>query len=84
MCGLIGGFCVCWLVIGVATLAFDDPWSIESLLSVPMALTAGYICLAFAPVFLLIKGLETKTSHWVSIAILELMVFALPFYVLFN
>jgi phosphate/sulfate permease len=35
-----------------------------------------YVCLAITPAFMFLKGLKTKTWHWVSIAIVEAIVLA--------
>jgi hypothetical protein len=48
-----------------------------------LALEAVFACLAFAPAGMLLKGLRTKTWHWVIIGIMEALVMGLVAYALF-
>jgi hypothetical protein len=50
---------------------------------VVLVLDAVWICLTFAPAFMLLRGLNTKTWHWVLIGIAEAVVIALTLFALF-
>lgn len=50
---------------------------------VVLALEVVFVCLALTPAFMLIKGLKTKTWHWVVIGTGEVIVFALVLAALF-
>ncbi|HTV43188.1 MAG TPA: hypothetical protein VMF08_21665 [Candidatus Sulfotelmatobacter sp.] len=44
---------------------------------VVLIMEAVFVCLAFTPAFMLLRGLKTKTSHWVIIGVTEAVVIAL-------
>jgi len=50
---------------------------------VVLILEAIFVCLAFTPAFMLLKGLKTKTWHWVIIGIAEVIVVAATLFALF-
>lgn len=76
------GAIVCCLpglwVIYVATANFREmqfpAWVVVLLLEVI------FVCVAATPVFMLLKGLKTKTWHWVLIGIVEAIVLALSLF----
>ena len=47
-----------------------------------LALATIYVCLAFTPAFMFLKGLKTKTWHWVLTTIAEVIVLPLALYIL--
>lgn len=44
---------------------------------------AIYVCLAFTPAFMLLKGFKTKTWQWMLIGVVEVIVVGLAGYALF-
>jgi hypothetical protein len=50
---------------------------------VVLIMEAVFVCLAFTPAFMLLRGLKIKTWHWVLIGIVEAIVVALTLYALF-
>ena len=50
---------------------------------VVLVIDAVWVCLTFAPAFMLLRGLNTKTWHWALIGIMEVIVVALGICALF-
>jgi hypothetical protein len=48
-----------------------------------LALESSFVCLAFAPAFMLLKGFKTRPWHWVVIGAVEAIIIAVALYALF-
>lgn len=72
-----GAVACCLAALGAIFLVINTPWGPDYPPDpFTLVLIAIYAALAITPVFMFLKGIKTKTWHWVSIAIVEVIVLA--------
>lgn len=72
-CALAGLWVICVAVINFREMPYPQWIAV-------LVIEAIFVCFAFTPAFMLLRGFKTKTWHWVVIGMAEVVVVAVALY----